>query len=347
VAASLDILGGQAVQAQALVERLRADGYTVDFVAVNPAFPAGLRGLRRVPYARTVVNQALYLPALARLRRAEVVHIFSASYWSFLLAPVPAILAARALGKRVVLNYHSGEAEDHLARWAGLVHPWLRLVDEIVVPSAYLQEVFARHGYRARVVRNVVDLSRFAYRERPVLRPRLLSTRNLEPHYRVDVTLEAFALVRARQPAATLVIAGAGSEERRLRQRAAALEGDAVRFVGRVEPPAMPRLYDEADIFVNASVVDNQPLSVLEAFAAGLPVVSTGTGAIASMVREGETGLVVPARDPAAMAGAALALLEDPERARRLARRARREVAAYSWPEVRGEWARAYAGVAA
>jgi len=81
---------------------------------------------------------------------------------------------------------------------------------------------------------------------------------------------------------ATLTLAGSGSEEQRLRRMAASIEAGGIRFVGRVDPTAMPGLYDEADVFVNSSVVDNQPLSVLEAFAAGLPVVSTATGAIAA-----------------------------------------------------------------
>src|SRR5204863_5448740 len=111
------------------------EGYRVDFIPINPPFPPGLRGLRRVPYLRTVVNECIYIPSLWRLRHADVVHLFSAAYWSFMLAPVPAILAAKVFGKRVILNYHSGEADDHLRRWGALVHPWLKLVDEIVVPS--------------------------------------------------------------------------------------------------------------------------------------------------------------------------------------------------------------------
>ena len=110
VAASMEILGGQGVQARALATELRKDGYELTFVPVNPSFPPMLRWLRGWPYARTLLNQALFLPSLLRLRGVDVVHVFSASYWSFLLAPAPAILAARALGKRVVLHYHSGEA---------------------------------------------------------------------------------------------------------------------------------------------------------------------------------------------------------------------------------------------
>jgi len=220
-------------------------------------------------------------------------------------------------------------------------------VDEIVVPSEYLRGVFARHGYRARVIRNVVDTTRFRYRERVPLRPCLLSTRNLESHYRVDTTLRAFALLRDRYPDATLTVAGYGSQEAPLRRLAGELAGPAVRFVGRVEREAVPALYDAADIFVNASVVDNQPVSVLEALAAGLPVVSTGTGDIPALVRHGDTGLQVPPEDPPAMAAAVTVLLEQPARARDFARRGRELVGAFAWPRVRQAWAAVYAGQAA
>jgi glycosyltransferase involved in cell wall biosynthesis len=316
----------------------------VTFIPINPRFPRRLAWLRRWPGARTLLNQLLYLPRLRALRRADVVHVLSASYWSFLLGPVPAIVAAKRLHKHVILNYHSGEADDHLARWGALVHPWLRMADEIVVPSEYLREIFARHRYVARVIRNVVDTSRFRYRERLPVGPRLLSTRNFEPHYRVGDTLHAFALLRGAYPTITLTVAGSGRQGAVLRQLAETIGPQGIRFVGRVEPERMPALCDGADIFVNSSIVDNQPVSVLEAFAAGLPVVSTPTGAISSMVRDGETGLLVPPEDPAAMAKAVAALLADPEQAVRLARRARGEVERYTWPQVRAAWAAAYAG---
>jgi glycosyltransferase involved in cell wall biosynthesis len=344
VAPSLEIVGGQGVQARSVMDGLRAEGYDLRFVPINPPFPRGLRWLRRVKYVRTLLNQLLYLPGLTALRTVDVVHVYSASYLSFLLAQVPAMLVARALGKRVVLNYHSGEADDHLARWGVLVHPWLRLAHEIVVPSVYLQRVFTGHGYRARVIRNVVDTSRFRFRERAPLRPRLLCTRNFEPYYRVDVVIEAFARVRERYPGATLTLAGIGSEETSLRRLAAARAPGAVEFLGRVEPWVMPRVYDRADIFVNASVVDNQPLSVLEALAAGLPVVTTAPGDIANLVCDGISGRVVPMRDPEATAAAIVQLLEDPPAALRMARCARETLTGFAWAKVRHAWADAYCG---
>src|SRR5262249_24903885 len=261
IAASLDILGGQGVQADRLVDALARDGYDVTFVPINPRFPAGIRLLREIRFVRTSVNPMLYLPSLIPLASGHIRHVFSASYWSFLLAPVPAMAVARGLRKRVVLHYHSGEADDHLSNWGSLVHPWLRLADEIVVPSEYLRTVFARHGYRVRVIPNVVDVSRFSFRDRRPLRPRLLSARNLERGYRVDVVLEAFARFKAVVPDAQLTVAGYGSEEESRRRLAGTLVGGGVQFVGKVEPERMPALYEEADVFVNASVVDNQPVS--------------------------------------------------------------------------------------
>lgn len=342
VAPSLDILGGQGVQARSLAQALGEEGFEVMFIPVNPRFPRGLRWLRRIPVARTLLNQCLYLAKLLQLRHADVVHVYSAAYWSFLLAPAPAILASEWFGKPVILNYHSGEAEDHLATWGLRVHPWLRRVDKIVVPSRYLQNVFARHGYQAQVVRNMIDTSCFHYRERSQLRPRLLSNRNLEAHYGIGTTLQAFALLRKQWPQARLKIAGYGSERVRLEEWVRSERLDGVEFVGRVEPEAMPRLYDEADIFVNSSVIDNQPISILEAFAAGLPVVSTPVGDIPAMLRNQQNGTLVPPDDPAAMAAAIALLLEAPGEALTMARRARKEVEQYTWSQVRGAWTDLY-----
>jgi glycosyltransferase involved in cell wall biosynthesis len=339
--------GGQEVQAAAIQDRLREEGHQVTRIPIDPVFPSPLSWLRRWPYARTVLNQALYVPSLRRLREVDVVHTFSASFWSFLLAPTPAIAVARHYRKRVVLHYHSGEAEAHLARWGLLVHPFLRWVDEIVVPSQYLKDVFARHGHRARVIRNIVDTARFRYRDRPPLKPHFLSARSLEPHYRVDMTIRAFSELKKRYPEATLTVAGSGSEEKRLRGLARALGGNGVRFIGAVDQRQMPALYEAADILLNASVVDNQPVSVLEAFAAGLPVVSTATGDLANIIHHRTTGLLVPPADPEAMASAASYLLENPNRAQFITRSARQEAEKYSWASVRDSWLAVYTGRAA
>jgi glycosyltransferase involved in cell wall biosynthesis len=342
VAPSLRILGGQAVQAKFLTDHLRSNGYQVEFIPIDPPFPKGIRWLKRLPVVRTLANQGLYLPSLGRLRDADVVQILSASYWSFLLAPAPAILAARRLKKPIILNYHSGEAADHLAHWGSLVHPWLKMVDQIIVPSSFLRDVFARHGYQAQVIQNMVDTGRFRYRRRNPLAPAFLSVRNFEPHYGVEYTLLAFALLRTTFPGATLTIAGMGPQEAELKHLGEALALRNVRFIGPVTPESMPSLYDAHSIFLNSSFVDNQPLSVLEAMASGMPVVTTGVGDIPNMITDGITGTLVPVGDPAAMAKAVTQLLRWPERALLTAQRAKESLGRYNWASVGPAWAELY-----
>jgi len=348
VAPSLDILGGQAVQASRLFRSLQdVPSVVVELLPINPRLPGVLRLLQRVRYLRTVVTSVRYVWTLiTRLPRYDIVHVFSASYFSFLLAPTPALLVGRWYGKRVVLNYRSGEAEDHLRRWGRSVLAILRRADVLVVPSGYLVEVFRRVGLGARVVGNIVDLRQFAFRERKSLRPIFLSNRNLEVHYNVACVLRAFARIQRRRPEARLIVAGDGSQRGALLRLASELGLQNVEFVGRVTPARMPALYDTADVYLNAPDVDNMPASILEAFASGLPVVTTDAGGIPHIVRHDETGLIVPRGDHDAMAAAALRLLDDPVGAYRLTCRALDECRLRYAPDVvAAEWVRLYQGL--
>jgi len=346
VAPSLDILGGQAVQAARLVQGLQqVDSIAAGFLPVNPRLTGPLRLLQRVRYIRTVVTSLRYVWALLRrLPEYDIVHVFSASYFSFLLAPTPAILVGKWLGKKVILNYRSGEAEDHLRRWARSAIPVMRLADAVVVPSGYLVEVFARVGLQGRIVANMVDFDQFRFRERKPLRPVFLSNRNFEPHYNVACVLRAFALIQRTYPDARLIIAGDGTERRSLMRLTRELRLTNAEFVGRVMPDRMPALYQAADVYLNAPDIDNMPASILEAFASGLPVVTTDAGGIPYIVRHGETGLMVPRGDHMALAAGALRLLADPSLAERLISCALEECRRRYTPQaVVGEWRRVYA----
>ncbi|HEY0376143.1 MAG TPA: glycosyltransferase family 4 protein [Pyrinomonadaceae bacterium] len=344
VAPSFDILGGQAVHAARLVERLREESsLEVSFLPVNPPFPRALKKIQGVKYVRSVRSTFLYWASLLRrVRKYDVIHIYSASYLSFVISPTPALLVARLYGKKTVLNYHSGQAEDHLRRWGRTAIPTMRRADRIVVPSRFLVDIFARFGLEARAVFNHVETERFSFRERKPLRPVFLSNRNLEPLYNVGCVLRAFALVQRRYTDARLTVAGDGSQREELEKLARALGLRHTKFLGLVAPEEMPRLYDEADVYLNGSEVDNMPLSILEAFAAGLPVVTTGAGGIPHVVTDGETGLVVPVGDDEALAQSAVRLLGDEGLATGIANRARAECRRYSWPAVRGEWLSVY-----
>ena len=344
VAPSFAILGGQSVQAARLLERLSLEpSLEAGFLPINPRLPLGLHHLQRIKYVRTLVTSIAYvLSLLLRVYKYDVIHVFSASYFSFVLAPTPAILIGKLYRRKVLLNYHSGEAEDHLRRWRRTAIPTIKLVDSVVVPSEYLVRVFASFGLKATAIYNLIDTSKFRFRERTPLRPVFLSNRNLESHYGVDRVLRAFALVQEKLPEASLTIAGDGSQSRALKTLAEDLKLRNTRFIGQVAPFAIDDVYDAADIFMNGSEIDNQPLSILEAFSCGLPVVTTDAGGIPDIVEDGRTGMVVACGDYAELANRAMRLLNDPALTKQIVEQARQECLKYSWEAVRDAWMNVY-----
>jgi glycosyltransferase involved in cell wall biosynthesis len=344
VAPSFDILGGQSVQAARLMDRLREEpSLEIGFLPINPRLPGILRKLQSIKYIRTVVTSVAYIASLLlRVYKFDVIHVFSASYFSFVIAPTPAILIGKLYGRKVLLNYHSGEAEDHLHRWRRTCIPTIRLADSVVVPSEYLVRVFAMFGLKAHAIYNLIDIRHFRFRERVPLRPVFLSNRNLERHYGVDRVLRAFGIVQQSVPDARLTIAGDGSQRRALEKLAQELQLRNTSFIGQVDPGSIADVYDAADIFLNGSEIDNQPLSILEAFSCGLPVVTTDAGGIPDIVADGNSGMVVPRGDYMQMAERALQLLNDPVLATQLIKRGRDECSKYSWEAVRDAWLSAY-----
>ena len=348
VAPSFGILGGQSVQAARLLERLSKEPLLeVGFLPINPRLPGVLHHLQRVKYVRTAVTSIAYVVSLlARVYKYDVIHVFSASYFSFVLAPTPAILIGKLYRRKVLLNYHSGEAEDHLRRWRRTAIPTIRLVDSVVVPSEYLVRIFASFGLRAGTIYNLIDTSKFRFRERSPLRPVFLSNRNLESHYGVDRVLRAFAIIQEKISEASLTVAGDGSQSRPLKALAKELRLRNTTFIGQVDPAAIAGVYDAADVFLNGSEIDNQPLSILEAFSCGLPVVTTDAGGIPDIVHDGRTGMVVPRGDYAKLAERAIALLNHPSQAKEIVEQARHECLKYSWEAVRDAWMNVYHGLA-
>lgn len=346
-APSLDIYGGQALMAARLIERLGQEpSIRVAFQPHNPRLPRGFGWLQRIKYVRTLATTLAYLLMLVgRAWRYDIIHVFSASYYSYLFSAVPALLVGKLYGKKTILNYRSGEAADHLTRWSSAA-PTMRLADRIVVPSGYLVDVFARFGLPAETIYNTIDLDRFRFRQRRPLGPSFLCARLLEPLYNVACALRAFALIQQRYPQAQLTVAADGSERDNLERLARELGLQHTQFIGKVDYKNMPSLLDAADIYLNANDLDNMPSSLIECMAAGLGVVSTNAGGIPYIITHEQTGLLVACNDHQAMALSAIRLLEDQELAAAIARRARHACEKYQWPVVRNDWLSLYGELA-
>lgn len=175
-----------------------------------------------------------------------------------------------------------------------------------------------------RVIHNGIDLTRFAFTGPDPGGPAVLVAR-LSPEKDVATLLDAVARVVRQRTDFRLMIAGDGPCRGELERRAAALEvGDHVRFLGTVQ--AVPALLGTARLFALSSLTEGISLTLLEAMARGLPVVATRVGGNPEVVADGETGRLVPPRDPEALAQALLDLWTRPDLCARMGMAGRRRV---------------------
>ena len=337
------ILGGQGVQAERLLEAFRSEkSLDVEFLPMNPRLPALLAWLQRIKYVKTVVTFLFFLTKfVAKAPSRDVVHVFAAGHFSFLFAPAPAIVIGRLLGSPVIVHYHDGRAEQHLAHWPG-ARRLLSWASTIVAPSHYLVDVFAKFGLRARSIPNIIDASAFRYRERVKPRPLFLHNRAFEELYNVPCTLRAFEIVQRRYPEARLVLTHDGPLRADLERLVSELGLRNVEFRGKISQQATPAVLDEVDIYLTSPNLDCMPVSLLECYASGLPFVATAAGGIPYIVENGATGLLTPLGDHEAMAAAALRLLEEEGLAAHLTRNGRAELPKYEASGARADWVGLY-----
>ena len=342
--------GGMANQMKQLAQLLRDEGIVVELIQVNspyrPQWVGDMKGIRAIfrlfPYLIHLWQSA---------NKVQLFHIFANSGWSWHLFAAPAIWVARIKKKPVIINYRGGEADTFFDKDFFWVRPSLYRTNAIIVPSGFLEAVFQKRGFSSSIVPNIIDLSRFSEETHTKDLSKknslnILVARNLELIYDNATALRAFSTVIKHFPFAQLTITGSGPEQQTLKNLAAELGlQNSVIFTGRVDNNDMAALYQKADIMINPSLADNMPISVLEALASGVPVVSTNVGGVPFLVKHDNTALLVPAQDPAAMANAILLLLNNPEKAQQIRMAGLRAVKNYSWPEVRNRLFSVYENV--
>jgi L-malate glycosyltransferase len=345
---SMDILGGQAVQVADLLEILQPLKHlNVTFFPINPRPPKFLSWVRDVRYLRTLVTFVLYFSRLVfEARKHQVIHIFSAGLTSYSLWTIPALYFGRLYKKKLILNYHDGQAEQHLRDFPS-ARKTMAWADRIITPSFFLVDVFAKHGIKANSIFNIIETNRFHYRRRRQLRPIFMTNRILEPLYNVDCILRAFQIIQGHYADATLTIAHDGVCRPALERLAQELQLKNTQFIGKVPHDRVADLYDAADIYVTSPNIDCMPVSLLESFASGIPIVATAAGGIPYISKDRVSALHVPINDHEALAARCIELLENPDLVTHITDGGQEEVKKYHWKPVQTQWAALYTELAA
>lgn len=335
VAPSPPPYGGMALQAGKLKHLLQTDGHDVVFFPSNFPIPAFLN---RLPGVRTLLRAvAIWVRLWRQCGDVDTVHILAASWLYFFAVVVPSVVVGRMRGKKVVLNYRGGEA-GRFFRWFGpLAAPVFKLATVVTAPSTFLANLISgRFGVSVEIVPNILDHTAFRYRRRSTFQPRMVIARHLEKMYDIESALRAFGAVQRIYPKATLWIAGAGTEEARLRSLVTELNlAKNVRFLGYVAQENLPAIYDQCDILLNSSRVDNFPGALIEGSAAGLVIVSTSAGGIPHIYEHDKNALLVAPGDWEQLAAQLIRVLQSPGLAESLTSQGIAVAQSCDWSNVR------------
>ncbi len=329
--------GGMAIQAEKMAYHMEKSGIRVTRVKTNATLPRSMIFFSRIPFLRTIVNLILFLTQLDKaLKQNELVYFYSGFQNFFLWITLPAIILIKLRKKKIILSARGGNAEAFFTRYNRVVKPSVKRLDAVTAPSGFLSSVFHKfYKMDAIVVPTLADFNQFTFLPRKDFAPRLIATRNLEPAYDVKTIIQSFHIISKKYPDACLGIVGDGSQREELEHLVNELFlADKICFYGQVQHSRIQDIYNKYDIFINASKIDNLPGSILEAFASGLPVISTRSGGIPYMVDDGITGFLVDIGNYQELAAKVIHVIENPVDGRRMAKEGLKQIATYSWANI-------------
>jgi glycosyltransferase involved in cell wall biosynthesis len=250
--------------------------------------------------------------------------------------------ALKLVGKPYLLTLHGGNLPNFARRWPGRVRRLLNSAVIVTAPSGYLLKQMEPYRSGLRLLPNSMDLNTYTFRLRPKAEPRLLWLRAFHSIYNPGLAPRAIARLRESFPELRLTMIGPDRQDGSLQStiETAAKEGvsENILLPGSVAKDQVPGWLNGADIFLNTTNVDNTPVSIMEAMASGLCIVSTNVGGISYLLEHERDALLVPPDDPEAMAGAVRRLLTEPELAARLSNNARRKAEEFDWATVLPKW---------
>ncbi len=208
-----------------------------------------------------------------------------------------------------------------------------------VAVSDYLADAFTKRGLPTKVIHNFVDLSSYPFRQRKQPRPAILWVRAFHEIYNPQLAIRVFHRIASRYKQAEFCMVGPdkdGSMNSCI-ELAKSL-GIQVRFTGKLEKTQWISLANDYDIFLNTTNVDNTPVSVMEAMAMGMPVVTTNAGGIPFLFQNGTEGIITPVGDEDKLVEAIEFLLSDSDLAGKISAAARQKASEWDWKVISEKW---------
>jgi glycosyltransferase involved in cell wall biosynthesis len=325
-----------------LGNKLSKHGFTPTSIETLGTF---LSSKYQVIYASDKLNPVLRLwdmvyTLIKNRKNIKVVLLDTYSSKAFYYALIISILA-RIINVKYIPILRGGNLPVRIDRSPFLSSIIFRNSLTNVAPSNYLKDKFKKKGYDVVFIPNNIPIKNYSFRKRDKFRPKLLFVRSFHHTYNPMMAVEVLKQLLTDYPEAKLGMVGPDKDGtlKVVEQKIRELEiQDSVTIYGRLPKEEWIKLSKDYDIFINPTDFDNTPISVIEAMALGLPVVSTNAGGIPYLLSDGVNALLVPVKDKDQMENKVRMLLADNDLGIRLSENARKFVEGFDWEVVKNKW---------
>ena len=209
-----------------------------------------------------------------------------------------------------------------------------------VAPSNYTKSNFEDLGYTNLVcIPNFIKLENYLFQEKSFKTARLLWVRSFSTLYNPNLAIKVLKKLKDKGVGASLCMIGPDNDGslQKARDYANSLQVN-VEFTGKLSKQEWTTKASDYNIFINTTNFDNMPVSVIEAMALGLPVISTNVGGIPYLIENNVNGILVKSNNVVGFVDAVLSLLENPLKGKKISEKARKQVEDYKWNRVKLQW---------
>lgn len=278
------------------------------------------------------------ISVFANRKKADFLLIDTFSTTNFYYALVTSQIA-RFLKIRYIPILHGGNLPNRLSKNPILSRLIFMNSYKNIAPSGYLKHEFEKKGIETSIIPNILELKKYSFKERKNIKPRLLYVRAFDKTYNPLMAIEVLKELKEIYDDAKLCMIGPdkdGSLQKfKIKAQQYNLQND-VEITGVLSKQKWHEKSKHFDIFINTTNIDNTPVSVLEAMALGLPVVSTNVGGLKYIIQDKSNGILINKNDVFAMVDSIKDLIEG--KYNRITFKAREDLSMYEPHNVIKKW---------
>lgn len=276
---------------------------------------------------------------IRNLRNVDLVMIDTYSTQNFYFAVIVATIC-RLFKMPYITILHGGNLPNRLVQSKRLCQKIFNCAKTNVAPSKYMMEQFQKQGYNNLIfIPNTIEIKNYPIQIKNSVTPNLLWVRSFSEIYNPILALDIVEILIKKGMDVSLCMVGPDKDGSMEACKKKAMELNLpITFTGMLKKEKWITLSAEYDIFINTTNFDNMPVSVMEAMALGMPVVSTNVGGLPFLIENGVDGILVPPNNPEAFVKAIEDICANTLKAQEITKKARIKMEGFDWQKVKHSW---------